>query len=156
MKRLLPAILLFIVSFNSHAQLYDWAIGVRAAVSSSYGLTGKFFLNGEGAIETYIHRLNQDFYRISGLYEHHFDGGRNIHVYVGGGATFTYRNDDVFTTRTGGGLDAILGVEYVSDWAPLAIGVDYKPGVNLFGPKTNNNVFLWTELGVNLRITIGS
>jgi hypothetical protein len=44
------------------------------------------------------------------------------------------------------GIDGILGIEYTFDDAPINLGLDLKPSLNLFGYTG-----LWAEFGLSAR-----
>ena len=119
--------------------------------SPSFGLTAKFFSNDLNAIEIIAHRRNQVSYRLTGLYERHWETGRSTHFYLGGGATLNYLN------RTNGQEDgygfeinAIIGWEYVADLVPISLGIDYKPGYNIYTSNFDRN--FWDEIALNVRL----
>lgn len=128
----------------STAQDFDYDLGFGARIGLAYGLNFKYFLRHhptrqphnalEGIITTRYNGANA-----IALFEYHneiFDT-KGLNVYLGGGAHFAVWNSDEVDWETEkhgynpyAGLDAIIGMEYVIAYIPVAISLDWKPAVN--------------------------
>lgn len=137
-KLSLTVILLLCILTLSEAQDYKTGIGFRGGFSQ--GLTLKHFINSKNAIEGLLLTRWSGF-GITGLYEIHneaFDVP-TLKWYYGFGAHIGFWNGDYVSWGTPGnsysvfGLDGIIGIEYSFNEAPINIGLDWKPAVNLFG-----------------------
>jgi len=128
---------LCIVALSS-AQDYRTGIGFRGGFSQ--GLTLKHFVSNKAAIEGLLLTRWSGF-GLVGLYEIHnqaFDVDR-LRWYYGFGAHIGFWNGDYASWGTAGtsyavfGLDGIIGIEYSFSEAPINLGIDWKPAVNLVG-----------------------
>ena len=104
------------------------------------GLTLKHFVGSKAAFEGILSTRWSGF-DITGLYEIHniaFEVDR-LRWYYGGGAHIGFWNGDNVTWGDEGssytviGIDGILGIEYSFSEAPINIGIDWKPAINLVG-----------------------
>ena len=120
------------------AQDYKTGVGLRAGLSQ--GLTIKHFVSEKAAFEGLLSTRWRGL-DITGLYEIHnraFDVDR-LNWYYGFGAHVGFwdgRNTswgNTGTTYTVIGIDGILGIEYNFSEAPINIGLDWKPAINLTG-----------------------
>lgn len=134
---------------------YKTAFGLKALWG--IGVTGKFFMKENTAIETIVHydglggtgtALN-----LTALYEYHGNVGLpGLRWYLGGGASVGYTKlkdmpefegvaeSDGNKGNTSFGIDAVAGLEYKFNKLPIAISVDWQPGYALnsgggFGSK---------------------
>ncbi len=138
-KVTLLSVFLFVIITSAKSQQYIDALGIR--IGESYGLTYKHFFNEKLAVEA---SLLSRWHGISsmGLLEWNYPlvDIRGLNWYLGAGPGFgywTYNNatkwldpgKSVFT----GGIIAIAGLEYNLKEVPLAIGLDWKPVINLIG-----------------------
>lgn len=125
MKKLLVMATLMVATLAVSAQEYNWAIGVRGGGFS--GLTAKQNM-GNNAIEAALSLYNGGF-AIDGVYEWQqpviADG---FQLYYGAGA-YTQIVGQYF----GLGAEAVVGLEYKIPSVPLAISLDYRPGINVLG-----------------------
>ncbi len=129
--------LLLLTSLLGQAQDYKQAIGLRGGLHS--GFTYKNFFKNNTAFEGIVHTRWQG-WELVGLLEHHkaiaeVDG---LYWFYGYGAHIgfydaQYTHWDVDGTYTVVGVDGIIGVEYDIPGAPIAIGLDWKPYINLIG-----------------------
>ncbi len=121
-----------------NAQDYKNGIGLRGGLS--YGLTFKHFTSEKVALEGLLQTRWSGF-DITGLYEVH---GQAFNVeklrwYYGGGAHVGFYDGRYVswgmtgTSYTLIGIDGILGIEYTFSEAPINIGLDWKPALNLTG-----------------------
>jgi len=134
MKHFLITILL-IISFQSQAQ-YVNAVGLRAGLYS--GFTYKYFFMDDTAIEGILHtRWNS--WEVVGLLENHQElTPDGLTWYYGYGAHLGFY-DSQYTdwyesgTTVVGGIDGIIGLEFMIPDSPVVIGFDWKPYFNIFG-----------------------
>ena len=116
---------------------YKTAIGVKVYPGA---VTVKHFLSDGKAIEG-IGYLTSDGFRITGLYELHYNLGdvEGLKWYVGGGGHLGIWSDawkNKYPTRQAGmaiGVDGILGLDYKIKGAPLNLSFDWQPSFNLIG-----------------------
>jgi hypothetical protein len=151
MKKIIFAMLLVFSSvISSKAQDYKTGIGLRGGLP--YGLTVKHFVAGNSAIEGILASRWEGF-NFTGLYEIHsniFIPRLNLYCGLGGhvgaydGNNKRYNDDDSHAIL---GIDGILGIEYNFIGAPLGLGVDWKPAVDLIGATK----FWGDELAFSIR-----
>lgn len=154
------AIILFLIAASSMAdvnaqQKYKTGIGLRGGYPS--GVTIKQFLSNTNALEGIV-SFGWGGIGITGLLEIHnnIPDLPGFRWYYGGGAHFATAKANArnpFANSVGGelfiGVDAIVGLEYVFDNAPIAISVDVLPILNL-----TNGVGLWFNSGLSIKYTI--
>jgi len=137
MRRLFITLVLALcfVSFIS-AQDYNTGVGLRGGFES--GLTIKHFVNRNSALEGLLTIRWQGF-DVTGLYEIHYQAFEVDHLnwYFGGGAHLGgYNGNDLATWGTYSaliGIDGILGIEYNFREAPINIGIDWNPRIDIYG-----------------------
>lgn len=153
MKKIIAVLFLLFASAEvSKAQDYSWALGLRGGVVSS-GLTAKFSLDGTNAIESILSFSNG--VSLYELYERHMPViAPQFKLYYGGGinvGAWNYKIDENRRkSKFTAGLNAIVGLEYKVDSAPLAISVDYTPGFNFVGYTASSRT--WANFGVGVKI----
>ncbi|MGB5988920.1 MAG: hypothetical protein WBG43_04180 [Marinifilaceae bacterium] len=137
MRKILMTLVIFLsmLSFGK-AQDYNTGIGFRGGLPG--GLTIKHFVTRSHAVEGIISSrwcgLN-----ITGLYEIHndFEDVIGLSWYYGFGAHIGFWNGDKVDwgkpnrSYTVIGLDGVIGLEYVLAEAPISIGLDWKPAMNI-------------------------
>jgi len=103
------------------------------------GITYKNFITNSTAIEGILHTRWHG-WELVGLMEHHNDiqDVDGLYWFYGYGAHIgfydaKYTHWDTEGTSTVIGIDGIIGVEYKIPRVPIAIGLDWKPYVNLIG-----------------------
>lgn len=145
--------LLFLTIANiSKAQNYQTALGVRIGVDN--GITFKQFINQKNAVEgivTFYKGINA-----TALYEWQRNNDFNVdglswYYGVGGHMGFWNKNKSPFNEEGDGvkpvvGIDGIIGLEYLFKDAPISVGIDTRPIVNLIGDDG-----LWFQAGINVR-----
>lgn len=142
MKRFILAGLFSLLLVNVHAQLntgsdYKTAIGVKVYPGA---ISVKHFFEPNKAIEG-LGYLSSDGFRLTGLYELHFDIGavEGLKWYLGGGAHLGIWSDTwktKYPNRQGGlamGIDGVLGLDYKIKGAPLNLSFDWQPSFNIIG-----------------------
>jgi hypothetical protein len=142
--------LLFLVfTQKAYSQDKSTGIGIRLGGLNS-GLTLRHFVSENTALEG-LFNFGYKSFVITGLYEKHFpvEGSEGLAWFIGGGAHlgffryggsyYVYRShgrflyvDDVNATRSIGGLDGILGLNYKIKNAPIDLSLDIKPFVDFF------------------------
>jgi len=130
-------LLAWCVSFQSNAQDYRTALGLR--LGSSTGISVKHFIRPGTALEG-LFTTRWDGAMITGLYEGVSMAFQepNLAWYFGGGAHIGFWDStphwrDNSDSHSVFGLDLILGMEYTFDEAPLNLAFDWKPAINLIG-----------------------
>lgn len=137
-KIVLTFVLVVSIVIMASAQDYKTGVGIRGGLS--YGLTLKHFLNEKAAVEGLLQTRWSGF-DITGLYEIHAQAFEveKLRWYYGGGAHIGFWNGTYVSWGAAGtsytliGIDGILGIEYTFSEAPLNIGLDWKPAINLTG-----------------------
>lgn len=131
-KKFLSIVLVIGFATAMYAQDYNTGIGLRAG--TGWGITLKHFVSSKNAFEGFLHSYYNGF-NVTGLYEYHnmaFDVD-NLRWYYGFGAhigSYNYnahKNESNFIL----GIDGILGIEYTFTEAPINIGLDWNPHLNL-------------------------
>lgn len=136
-KIILTFVLAISIITLSTAQEYKTGVGLRGGFSQ--GLTIKHFLGEKAAFEGLL-TTRWGGFEITGLYEIHntaFEVDR-LKWYYGAGAHIGFWNGNsswgvLGTDYTVIGIDGILGIEYSFSEAPINIGLDWKPSINLSG-----------------------
>ena len=129
MKKFFAIAALLVATLTVSAQDYNWAIGLRGGGFSGFsGLTAKQNMGGT-AIEAGLSLYNGGF-AIDGVYEWQEPViGEGFHLYYGAGA-YAQVAGEFF----GLGAEAVIGLEYrLPINFPLAISLDYRPGINVLG-----------------------
>lgn len=142
MKPFLLAGLLTILFLNVKAQHnngpdYNTALGVKVYPGA---VSVKHFLSAGKAIEG-LGYISSDGFRLTGLYELHYDLGNveGLKWYVGGGGHIGIWSDawkNKYPYRENGtaiGIDGVLGIDYKIKGAPLDLSFDWQPSFNLIG-----------------------
>lgn len=126
MKKFLVMVTLLVATLTVSAQEYNWAVGLRGGGFS--GLTAKQNM-GANAIEAGLSLYSGGF-AIDGVYEWQEPViGDGFHIYYGAGAYA-----QIAGSFFGLGLEGVLGLEYrLPINFPLAISLDYRPGINVLG-----------------------
>ena len=126
MKKFFLMAALMVATLSVSAQDYDWAVGLRGGGFS--GLTGKKNM-GTTAIEAGLSLYGSGL-SIDGVYEWQQPViGDGFHLYYGAGAYLTLAGEYV-----GLGAEGVVGLEYrLPINFPLAVSLDYRPGLNLIG-----------------------
>ncbi|MBK9107908.1 MAG: hypothetical protein IPM92_05875 [Saprospiraceae bacterium] len=134
------------LSFNSFAQEYKNAIGLRAAWG--WALTGKHFLNEKNAVEAIVNYRNYgagvydyNYFSLTGLYQTHSDikSVDGLRWYWGFGAQLGSWGGDFyqFDLDDDGnfflGVCGNLGLDYKFDGAPINLSVDWIPTFHFIG-----------------------
>ena len=123
MKRLflIAAILLSVGTLS--AQNYKNEIGLR--LGGSGGLTYRYHLNEGNAIEGMLNSYWYSGISITGLYEWTKPVINNdFYLYYGAGIHL-----GAFRKSFALGIDGIVGLEYQIPNVPIALSLDYKPGI---------------------------
>ncbi len=153
MKKLLTILFFTLITGFAMAQNetansneYKTAIGVK--LWDGAGLNLKTFLTDKTALE-FVGFFNKNGTRITGLYEIHgnLNTEGNLRWYIGfGGHASLYRY------AKGGGIDAVLGMDYKFSNIPLNLALDWQPSVE-FGVGSLNG-FAGNYGGFAIRYTL--
>jgi len=150
-KIVLIVILISALGIMANAQDYKTGVGLR--VGPATGFTVKHFLTDKSALEGLL-TTQWHGWGFTGLYEVHnlaFDT-EYLRWFYGGGAHLGFYNGDHVEWGTPGstygvlGIDGIIGIEYTFEDAPINLGLDLKPALNLIGYTG-----LWAEFGLSAR-----
>lgn len=148
-------LLLFLFSYAIHAQSSPTSLGVRFGGLSN-GITLKHFVSNAAAVEGILSLGNKTVI-LTGLYELHssVDNSQLFKFYYGFGAHvgffqdggyYYYHNNYLYTSQTVIGIDGIVGLGYKFKTAPINIGMDLKPFIDLNG---GSNLFF--DGGLSIR-----
>lgn len=118
--------MIFVFSGYLSAQPYERAVGIKAGYSS--GIVYKLFLDNSIALEGQALYNNHGF-QFTALYEYHFMpyAKRRLYYYAGFGP-HGGEWDEEFAL----GAAICLGSEFVFRQAPLTLGLEWKPMINLY------------------------
>jgi len=148
--KIIAAISAFVITTAAaQAQDYKTGIGLRLGGYST-GVTVKSFLGSVNAIEG-IAGFGHHSFIITGLYEHHIPikGASGLYFYPGAGVHlgfFAYngtywvyknRGEHIYVDHEGTsaivpGIDGALGLEYKFNDAPLSLGLDIHPFIDVY------------------------
>ncbi|MGK7396528.1 MAG: hypothetical protein ACNS62_18255 [Candidatus Cyclobacteriaceae bacterium M3_2C_046] len=154
MKKIIVVGLLMLCTTWMQAQDYQTGLGLRLGTSN--GITIKHFVNSNAALEGQLTGRWRGV-TITGLYvvqNPAFDTP-GFSWFFGGGAHIGFYNNyrdhpwfkDDYHNDTVMGVDLILGLEYTFTEAPITLGLDWKPEVNLIGYQG----FWGEEFGLSIR-----
>ncbi|HEX5001537.1 MAG TPA: hypothetical protein VFW78_03500 [Bacteroidia bacterium] len=140
---------LFFTTASVQAQDYKTGIGLRLGGYTS-GISVKSFLGSVNAIEG-IAGFGYHSFVVTGLYEHHipikgaaglsFYPGAGIHMgffaYNGTYRVYKNRGEHIYVVDEGTsavvpGIDGVLGLEYKFNNAPLSLGLDIHPFIDVY------------------------
>lgn len=135
-KRILSVaiVLLMVVSANAQNSAdYRTAIGVKFYPGA---ITLKHFVNEKAAVEALGYFYNNGF-RLTGLYEFHFDipDVNGLKWYVGPGAHLGFyntrykNNNNISDGGVAIGVDGVIGLDYKVPSAPLNLSLDFQPSI---------------------------
>lgn len=141
------AVIVIAMLLSSQLSAQKNAIGVR--LGTDPGITYKRYFAGNGGMELMLTTASYRGLVLTGLYEWHlpFAGAPGLFGYLGVGghvgtfnhwvATRRYRNGHTEVIYVDGsgpsfGVDGIMGLEYRIPGAPLTIGLDIKPGIDIY------------------------
>jgi hypothetical protein len=132
MKKIILTLILA-VSIITLASAQDYKTGIGLRGGTSWGLTLKHFVGQKAAFEGILYGYGNGFH-VAGLYEIHNTAFNVDHLkwYYGAGAhlgTWDNNTNNNFVL----GVDGILGIEYSFSEAPISIGLDWNPYINLVG-----------------------
>jgi hypothetical protein len=154
-KSLLTLVAVALFSVMANAQDYHGGVGIRIGGFASNGLTGKYFILPDVALEGIL-ATRWGGILIAGLGEIHapvFDINR-LSYYYGPGAHIASWSEgrktrwfDDNINHTVIGIDGIIGIEYTFAEIPFNIGFDVKPAFNIIG-----NFGFWVdEIALSVR-----
>lgn len=151
-------VLLIVTSLSVvRAQSYQSAVGVRLGGLSN-GITLQHFISQSSAIEGIMSFGNRTFI-ITGLYEMHtpvdhshlfsFYYGVGAHIgFFQDGGYYYYHDNLIYSRKAVLGIDGIVGLGYKFKTAPINIGMDFKPFIDI-----NNGSQMYFDGGVSIRYT---
>ncbi|MFI3261972.1 MAG: hypothetical protein R3Y26_03580 [Rikenellaceae bacterium] len=144
MKKFLTAIVaMFLVmcSLKVQAQDYNYALGL--SLGGNFGVNAKVKMSNTSAIEggfdfTKSHNAT-NFYAV---WQYHLELVSGLYGYAGGGANIGFASCDSCNSSFNLGIDPNLGIEYKFAGAPIALGLDYRPSINIIGTSLYSNASL--------------
>jgi hypothetical protein len=140
-KSLFTLVAIAFFAMASNAQDYQGGVGFRLSGFNSNGLTGKFFISRDKALEGIIAGRFGGIH-IAGLYEIHapIPNAPGLFWFYGPGAFIAtidgykknpWWHDGVHHSVIG--VTGIIGIEYSIGQIPFTVGMDYKPAFSLLG-----------------------
>ena len=153
MKKIKLLIAFALITTTISAQDYNTGLGFRLGGSNS-GLTVKHFTGSTSALEGILGFARHSI-SITGLYEKHqaFPNAEGLKWFYGLGGHIGFFNsgysygyyryykykgnkviiydDDYYRSTTYVGVDFIIGLEYKFSGAPISIGLDVKPQIDI-------------------------
>lgn len=152
MKRFVLTMILT-AAFGMLLNAQDYKTGLGLRFGNGAGFTVKHFITDRSAIEGLLFSKWHGF-DITGLYEIHDQAFDVDHLkwYYGFGAHIGFYDGDYVKWGEPGssynvfGIDGIIGIEYSFTEAPINIGLDLKPELNLIGYTG-----LWVDFGLSAR-----
>ncbi|MDD2195551.1 MAG: hypothetical protein PHE03_06200 [Bacteroidales bacterium] len=137
----------------SAQQTYKTGLGLKGGYPS--GVTVKHFLDNRSAVEG-IASFGWGGFGITGLYQFHnpIPDLPGLSWYYGGGAHLAIANDDDDDDNPWRGeeltlgIDGVIGLEYVFAEAPISIGIDILPVLNIIQKPG-----VWFNSGIAIRYT---
>ena len=156
-KNILSVAIVLLMAVSASAQNsadYRTAIGVKFYPGA---ITLKHFVNEKAAIEGLGYFYNNGF-RITGLYEFHFDipDVNGLKWYVGPGAHLGFyntkykNNNNISDGGVAIGVDGVIGLDYKVPSAPINLSLDFQPSIE-FG---DYNGYGGTFGGLSIRYVI--
>ena len=147
-----------LLSSAGQAQNYKTGIGIRFGGLTN-GLSIKHFTSSTVALEGLLSAANHGFF-FTGLYEKHATVGSDaaLKLVYGIGGHLGFFNEDGYYYYSKKryynrgvrvavvGFDAIVGLEYKFRNAPISMGIDVKPFIDL-----NYGSYIYADGGVSLR-----
>ena len=140
MKKFVLAAILFAASYAGNTQsrtmnntTYQTALGVK--IWDGVVITLKHFGASIRAIEGIVYfygRFRQRGFRLTGLYEIHYDigGAPGLKWYVGPGAHIGFYKDKYYReNELELGIDGVLGLDYKFGAAPINLSLDWQPSL---------------------------
>lgn len=162
MKKLTYLFVIFCTcySLESYSQNYNTGIGIRLGGFSN-GLTVKHFIKEDAAIEGI---LSGGFpyrgFHVTVLYEKHLPAFKSDQIlfFYGAGGHLGYYRAGMYEgwwkgkryyygeSVMSGGIDGIIGLEWLIPGIPFTLGADIKPTIELFNP-----LFDYLDGGISFR-----
>lgn len=132
MKKLMMIAVLMVSALAVNAQDYNWAVGVRGGWENA-GITLKKGMGGTALDFTGSWDFRSEYtrLRVQGLYEWQQNLSGGLDWYYGIGAHLGLWGDEHNNGSFWAGVDAVLGLEFKFPELPIAISLDYRPGVNV-------------------------
>jgi hypothetical protein len=160
MKKLIIIFLCSFVLISVESRSQALGSNYRTAIGAKFfpaAFSIKHFVKKNRALEGLAY-LYRDGFRVTGLYEFHFDikGAPGLKWYVGPGAHIGFWNEkwrNRYYDREQGatvGIDGVLGLDYKFRGAPINLSVDWQPSINLTGYHYNE--YGWA--GIAVRYTL--
>lgn len=122
---------LMVSALAVNAQDYNWAIGVRGGWENA-GVTLKKGMGGTALDFTGTWDFRSEFthLKVQGLYEWQQNLSGGLDWYYGLGAHVGMWSD-ADKANLWLGIDAVIGLEFKFPSLPIALSLDYRPGLNI-------------------------
>jgi len=132
MKKLMMIAVLMVSALAMNAQDYNWAIGVRGGYENA-GITVKKGMGGTALDFTGNWHLGSGYtaLNVQGLYEWQQNITGGLDWYYGLGAHVGMWTVDNAGSDLWLGVDAVIGLEFKFPSLPIALSLDYRPGLNI-------------------------
>lgn len=139
MKKILLATfatMLMMFSYQAQAQDYNYAAGL--SLGGNIGINFKAKLSHPTAVEAGLDfTLSHNAVNLYAVWQYHIGLATGFYAYLGAGANIGVSSCDGNNFNLG--LDPNIGLEYKFASAPIAIGVDYRPSINIIGCSLYGN-----------------
>lgn len=132
MKKLFFTIALSIGVLFAGAQDYNTAVGL--SLGGNMGINVKQRVSRVSAIEAGVdYAFSHDQVNFFAVWQYHFPLTDELSAYAGAGFNLgaSHVNSSYWGSEFAFGLDPNIGIEYQFDSAPISIGFDYRPMINL-------------------------
>lgn len=153
MKKIIVALIALTISISAFSQSYKQAVGIKLGYDVEF--TYKYNLSQINAIDAGLGWFFDNSFLVNGFYLWNFDINQvdGLRWYVGPGAYLgAYLHKEYSSIMFS--INARAGIEYKFDDIPLALSLDWSPGIEFsgkgddFGPD-----FGWRGLGLGVKYT---
>ncbi|MFI3268375.1 MAG: hypothetical protein R3Y51_06635 [Rikenellaceae bacterium] len=127
-----------VLSVNAQAQDYNYAVGL--SLGGNVGVNVKAKLSQSSAVEAGLdYTMAHEAVNLYAVWQYHLELVTGLYGYVGAGLNVGGSGCDHDKSNFNFGLDPNLGIEYKFARAPIALGLDYRPSINLIGCSLYSN-----------------
>lgn len=149
--RIIAAMLTMCFATAAKAQQAPGQIEAGVRLGWPLGVTGRYFFSEKSAVEGIVGLYNRTA-SLTALYQYHWDLSAltvpGFGWYAGGGAHLGTRRTDG-KSQFLGGVDGIVGLNYVFEKIPLNLSLDWKPAIH-FGTSSD-----LADFGLSARYVFG-
>lgn len=131
MKKILILFAALTISLSAFSQSYNNAIGVRLGYNAD--LSFKTFVTNSNFLEVdlFFRPWQSSALGVNAYYAWNFNINGGLSWYVGPGLSGMFYDSHAYL-----GIKGLIGLEYKFANAPIAISLDYAPGIRLFNGAT--------------------